>query len=95
MKADFKFEAESKAFDAQFKQGSQAFTADFGQVQTVTEYVGGELYEGEYEVTPQFDEQTLPTKEKVMAADVTIKAIPVYRVSNTSGGITVYIANEV
>ena len=81
--------------DVYLEVESQTLDVGFEQVQTITEYVGGELYEGEYEVTPQFDEQTLPTKEKVMRDDVTVKAIPISRVSNTSGGTTVYIALEV
>lgn len=53
------------------------------------------LYEGEYEVTPKVSEQTLPTAEKMLTEDVTIKSIPFFNVGNTSGGSTVYIANEV
>jgi hypothetical protein len=53
------------------------------------------LYEGDYVATPKVGEQTLPTKEKVMVGDVTIKAIPFFNTSNTSGGSTVYIGNEV
>lgn len=49
-------------------------------------------YEGEYEVTPSVTAQTLPTKDKLMSDDLTIKAIPVYNVGNTSGGSTFYIA---
>lgn len=52
-------------------------------------------YEGEYEVTPKVSEQTLPTAQKLMSDDVTIKSIPFFNVGNTSGGSTVYIGNEV
>lgn len=52
-------------------------------------------YEGDYEVTPKVDAQTMPTKGKLMEEDVTIKSIPFFDVSNTSGGSTVYIGNEV
>ena len=53
------------------------------------------LYEGDYEVTPKVIEQTLPTTEKLLSEDVTIKKIPYFEVSNTSGGNTVFIGNEV
>lgn len=53
------------------------------------------LYEGDYVATPKVGEQTLPTTAKVMVGDVTIKAIPFFNTSNTSGGSTVYIGNEV
>ena len=52
-------------------------------------------YEGEYDVTPKVSEQTLPTAMKMLTEDVTIKSIPFFNVGNTSGGSTVYIANEV
>lgn len=52
-------------------------------------------YEGEYKVTPKVSEQTLPTAKKLLSEDVTIKEIPYFEVSNTSGGNTVYIGNEV
>lgn len=58
-------------------------------------YVGGELYDGEYAVTPRVTEQTLPTAQKLMLEDLTVRAIPRYDVSNTSGGTTIFIANEV
>ena len=59
-------------------------------------YIGGEadIYTGEYVVTPiPFNDQVLETKEKLMADDVTVLAIPYYETSNTSG-ITVYIGGE-
>ena len=52
-------------------------------------------YEGDYEVTPKVDGQELKTKHKYMTDDVTVHAIPFFEVSNTSGGNTVYIANEI
>ena len=52
-------------------------------------------YEGDYEVTPTVEGQKLETKQKYMTDDVTILAIPFYEVGNTSGGNTVYIANEI
>ena len=54
-----------------------------------------EQYDGEYEVIPRVDSQTLPTKKKVMKDDLTIKEIPFFDVSNNSGGTTVYIGEEI
>ena len=52
-------------------------------------------YDGEYEVTPKtYDEQTLPTKNKRMLKDVTIKKIPQYEVSNSAEGYTLIIGEE-
>lgn len=55
----------------------------------------GTIYEGEYIVTPKVTAQTLPTAEKLMEDDVTVKSIPYFDVSNTVGGSTVYIGTEV
>ena len=53
-----------------------------------------DVYDGEYIVTPiPYNSQTLETKDKVMADDVTVLAIPYYETSNVSG-ITIYIGGE-
>lgn len=95
MKFDFNFVESTQSFDFNFSEDAKSFNANFGQIQYLTEYVGGEPYDGEYVVTPKVVEQTLPTKDKVLVDDITIKEVPVYRVSNPSGGTTVYIAKEV
>lgn len=59
-----------------------------GQLIMVGDY---EHYEGEYEVTPTFNEQKLETKNKVMGADVDVKPITVVETPNNSGGLTVII----
>lgn len=46
-----------------------------------------------YTITPSTLEQTLDTKGKFMQNDLTIKEIPYYEVSNTSGGNTVHIGS--
>lgn len=51
-------------------------------------------YQGDYEVTPRTDEQSLPTKSKYMLDDVTVKAIPYYETHNDYG-TTVYIAETI
>lgn len=48
-------------------------------------------YDGSYEVTPRLVEQVLPTKDKSMTDDLTVKEIGVLRVTNPSGGDTVTI----
>lgn len=48
-------------------------------------YVGGEPYEGEYTVIPAVTEQTLETREKLLADNITVKEIPYYEVSNPTG----------
>lgn len=52
---------------------------------------GADYYNGDYIVDPDFEEQTLHTKKKIMKEDVTVKPIAVSRTANLSGGITVYI----
>lgn len=56
---------------------------------------GQDAYEGEYIVTPKTEEQVLPTLAKYMTDDITVRKIPVHKVSNASGGTTVYIGTEV
>ena len=48
-------------------------------------------YTGTYNVDPKFTAQKLETKGKKMLDDVTVEAIEVQRVSNPSGGSTLYI----
>lgn len=61
-------------------------------VEVTTGIIGrGTPYEGSYEVTPSFDEQVLATRSKTMRDDVTVHEIPVHRVSNPAGGVTVSI----
>lgn len=50
-----------------------------------------ERYDGDYSVTPKFENQTLKTKNKVMDFDVDVKTIPLEKVANSSGGNTVII----
>lgn len=50
-----------------------------------------DAYTGEYVVDPDFTGTVLQTSGKKMLDDVTVNAIEVARVSNPSGGKTVYI----
>lgn len=89
---DVKFAETAKHFSVQFTETSKNLGANFGEVQTVTKYVGGERYEGEYDITPKVEAQTLPTANKVLERDVTIDRIPYAEVQNNSNGTTVTIA---
>lgn len=51
-------------------------------------------YSGEYEITPAVDAQVMLTKNKMMANDVTVNAIPYYETSNPFG-YTVYIGSVI
>lgn len=53
--------------------------------------VEGDPYTGDYVVDPSFVKSTLPTKDKLLLEDVTVNPIEVARVSNPSGGKTIYI----
>ena len=82
-------------FKVKFTENKQHLATKFKGVQPITEYVGGEEYRGAYEVTPKIEAQTMPTKDKFLVDDMTVKAIPFFNVSNTSGGNTVFIGSEV
>lgn len=51
-------------------------------------------YEGDYEITPRTQGQTLPTADKVMKTDLVINDIPYSETTNPGGGTTVVIAFE-
>ena len=56
--------------------------------------VDHEYYVGEYDVTPKIEQQVLSTNDKLMADDITVKAIPFYEVSNPQGGTTFIIGGD-
>lgn len=69
-------------------------TVDYGRIDLPQFVQIGEEYEGEYIVVPSTrDEQTLLTKNKLMAEDVTVRRIPYYETSNLYGK-TVYIGED-
>lgn len=52
----------------------------------------GRQYEGDYDVVPRVGEAVvLPAQGCLMARDVTVEEIPLYEVSNLSGGNTLII----
>ena len=85
------FSSSNVKLDAKLNETDERVGANFGEVQTVTEYVGGELYQGEYEITPKVEAQTLLTAKKVLERNVTIKKIPYAEVQNNANGKTVTI----
>ena len=95
MRFNVSFNESNMRLDAKFSQSSQNFRAIFANLQKMTEYNDVPPYIGSYVVTPRVDEQVLPTAQKMMAEDLTIKEIPFFNVSNNSGGSTVYIGKEI
>lgn len=73
-----------------FEQEKTDFQADFGQIQVRGEATV-EPYMGAYEVTPTLQGLTMGTENKRMVQDTVIRPIPIYTVSNNSGGTTVTI----
>lgn len=58
---------------------------------TIPTYVDVDLYSGDYDVYPDFTGKTLDTANKTLTDDITVKPIEVQTMSNSSGGLTVYI----
>ena len=76
-------------------QKDMSIDAEFADFQRVSVFEKAEYYEGDYQITPRVEEQTMKTAQKMMTDDVTIQEIPYYETSHTSGGATVYIGKEV
>ena len=51
-------------------------------------------YGGDYVVTPRVYEQYLPTTDRLLRNDVTIKKIPLLRTRNAAGGDTINIGGD-
>lgn len=71
-------------------EAAQTFAVDFGEIHEVS---NEEIptYSGPYAVRPSLEPQTLETSGKLMEDNVQIEEIPIYVVSNNSGGTTVTI----
>lgn len=83
------FEEQSKTFTIALEEQCKSFETEFSSVQIIGG--GGDPYEGEYDITPKKNKQTMATRGKVMSDDVTILAIPYAEVTNATGGQTVTI----
>lgn len=79
------------SFSTEFGTDTVSFNSDFGAVKVITD---AEVYDGSYDVIPDFTKQTLSTKDKLLIADVTVEKIPLWVVENVSGGNTVIIGGE-
>jgi hypothetical protein len=60
-------------------------------VDNVRVAAGGEPYEGNYEITPSEELQTLPTANRMLARDIVVAPIPQNygRITYNGGGITI------
>lgn len=59
-------------------------------------YTGGgganvQTYEGDYNVIPSEEQQTLKTQNRYLKENVTVEPVPTYTVSNAGGGTTFVI----
>ena len=54
-------------------------------------YIDVDLYSGDYDVSPDFTGKTLDTANKTLTDNIMVKPIEVQTMSNSSGGLTVYI----
>ena len=61
---------------------------------SIPKILGDGKYEGSYDVTPTTEAQTLETANKLLTANIKVKSIPYFEVSNQNG-TTVYIGGEV
>ena len=86
------FAEENRVIDLTFAEQIAALGVQFEQVMKVK--ADADPYTGDYTVTPKVDGSILKTKDKYMTKDVTVHPIPIFNVSNTAGGTTVYIAKE-
>ena len=75
------------AFHLEFSEES-SFNINFSESFTPT---GVTPYTGSYEAIPKVIEQSLPTKDRWMAHDVVVQAIPYYEVENVERGTTAII----
>lgn len=81
------FEHESD-FPCQFCEHESDFYCQFSEFLIIREL---DYYNGAYKITPKISEQTMPTKDKSMRADITIFSIPYAETTNLGGGYTATI----
>lgn len=95
MRLKVNFAEIEQRIEVKFGRDEQRIMAEFGEVLPIGDASQLPVYSGEFVVTPAVDAQTIPTAQKFVENDITVKAIPYFNVSNTAGGSTVYIGNEV
>lgn len=84
------FEEIEHHVDAYFEETEHHIDADFGEI---IEMIDSDIprYEGDLEIVPTFADQTLDTSGLLLEEDIKIEQIPIARVSNNAGGMTVII----
>ena len=80
-------EAQSASIDVQENILTVAFSEPI-----VREIVGGEPYDGSYEVTPSSEEQTLSTTGKLLSRDLKVNPIPSNYGLITWNGVTLTVS---
>jgi hypothetical protein len=84
----FDLEIEEDIFDLEID--SQEYDLEIDEIVEVIN-LEGDIFDGSYIYTPKFIQQIIETRNKTLKDNITLEAIEVARVSNTSGGKTVYI----
>ena len=95
MRFEVKFIQNDRSFFTDLHTDSQKIDTTFSEFQEVSVIDEIEAYDGPYVVTPAIDSQVLPTAQKRMTDNMTVKAIPYFQTSNPQMGETVYIGSEV
>ena len=95
MRFEVKFLQNGRSFFTDLHTDSQKIDTEFSEFQEISVIDEIEAYDGPYVVTPTIDSQVLPTAQKRMTDNMTVKAIPYFQTSNPQMGETVYIGSEV
>ena len=95
MRFEVKFLQNGRSFFTDLHTDSQKIDTEFSEFQEISVIDEIETYDGPYVVTPAIDSQVLPTAQKRMTDNMTVKAIPYFQTSNPQMGETVYIGSEV
>lgn len=95
MRFEVKFLQNDRSFSTDLHTDSQKIDTEFSEFQEISVIDEIEAYDGPYVVTPAIDSQVLPTAQKRMIDNMTVKAIPYFQTSNPQMGETVYIGSEV
>ena len=95
MRFEVKFLQNGRSFFTDLHTDSQKIDTEFSEFQEISVIDEIEAYDGPYVVTPAIDSQVLPTSQKRMTDNMTVKAIPYFQTSNPQMGETVYIGSEV
>lgn len=76
MRFNVRFNQTSQTLNVKFKSNNRRFDVRFKDLQQITVRPDAEYYEGEYNVTPTTEAQTLKTANKLMIENVVINPIP-------------------